>query len=92
MTAGCRSTQEVPASSVNSVNIEEADAHFSQWVDQVRAGTDIVFVRHGVPVARITRLIAPDRKITFGVLKGGLHIDADFDAPLPDDVIASFEC
>jgi hypothetical protein len=27
----------------------------------------------------------------FGALKGKVHMAADFDAPLPDEVIAAFE-
>ena len=41
--------------------------------------------------ARITRLEEPKRRIRFGVLKGKVTIAKDFDAPLPDAVLAGFE-
>jgi prevent-host-death family protein len=76
---------------MNPVNIYEAKTRLSQLVDQAAAGEDVVVSRNGKPLVRITRLAAPERKIRFGVLKGKVKIAADFDAPLPDDVIAGFE-
>jgi antitoxin (DNA-binding transcriptional repressor) of toxin-antitoxin stability system len=55
------------------------------------AGTELIIARGGKPVARLSQLDAPARKIRFGVLKGQLKVVADFDAPLPDEVIAGFE-
>jgi antitoxin (DNA-binding transcriptional repressor) of toxin-antitoxin stability system len=50
-----------------------------------------VVSRNGKPLVRITRLDVPKRRIKFGVLKGKLAIPADFDASLPDEVLAGFE-
>ena len=55
------------------------------------AGVDVVVSRNGKPLVRITRLQAPKRRIKFGLLKGKLNVPADFDAPLPADVLAAFE-
>jgi hypothetical protein len=33
----------------------------------------------------------PRRKLRFGLLKGKVKLSADFDAPLPADVLAQFE-
>ena len=49
---------------------------------------DIVFRR--LPVARLVALQEPKRKIRYGLLAGKFKIPKDFDAPLPDDVLASF--
>jgi len=73
------------------VNINDAKARLSQLVDKAAAGEDIVVSRNGKPLVRITRLEAPKRRITFGLLEGRLMVPADFDAPLPDDVLANFE-
>lgn len=72
------------------VNIYDAKTRLSQLVDQAAAGEDVVVARNGKPLVRITRL-DPKRPIRFGVLKGEVRIAADFDAPLPDDVLARFE-
>jgi hypothetical protein len=33
----------------------------------------------------------PKRRIRYGVLKGQIRVAADFDAPLPEHVLSSFE-
>jgi prevent-host-death family protein len=73
------------------INIYEAKTQLSKLVEQAAAGKDVVIARGGKPVARLTRLDLPKRKLTFGVLKGKVKVSADFDAALPDDVIAQFE-
>ncbi len=75
----------------NTVNIYEAKTQLSRLVDQAAAGEEIIIARGGKPVARLSQLAAPTRKIRFGVLKGQVKIPADFDAPLPENVIADFE-
>jgi prevent-host-death family protein len=72
------------------VNIYEAKTRLSQLVDKAAAGEDVVVGRNGKPLVRITTLQGHKREIRFGVLKGRLKIAADFDAPLPDEVIAAF--
>ncbi|MCK6425498.1 MAG: type II toxin-antitoxin system prevent-host-death family antitoxin [Burkholderiaceae bacterium] len=76
---------------MEAVNIYEAKTRLSQLVDQAAAGEDVIVSRNGKPVARITQLAAPRPKVRFGVLAGKLRIAEDFDAPLPDEVLAGFE-
>lgn len=76
---------------MESVNIYDAKTRLSQLVDRAAAGDDVIVSRNGKPLVRITRLTLPKRRVTFGVLKGRVKIAADFDAPLPDDVLAGFE-
>jgi prevent-host-death family protein len=76
---------------MDSINIYEAKTRLSQLVDKAAAGEDVVVSRNGKPLVRITRLEETKRPIRFGVLKGKVKIAKDFDAPLPDDVLASFE-
>jgi prevent-host-death family protein len=74
------------------VNIYDAKTRFSQLVDKAASGEDVVVCRNGKPIVRITRLEgAQKQRLVFGVLKGKLKIAPDFDAPLPPDVLASFE-
>ena len=73
------------------VNMYEAKTHLSKYVEQAEAGQDVIIARGGKPVARLTRVSPEKRKIRFGVLKGKVHITEDFDAPLPDEVLAGFE-
>lgn len=76
---------------MESINLYEAKTQLSRLVDQAAAGQDVIVSRHGKPVARITRLEPPKRKIRFGVLKGKLIVPDGFDDPLPADVIRAFE-
>lgn len=76
---------------MESVNIYEAKTRLSQLVDKAAAGEDVIVSRSGKPLVRITALAPPKRRIKFGVLKGKIKIAPDFDAPLPDSVLAEFE-
>lgn len=73
------------------VNIYRAKTQLSKLVDQAAAGQDVIIARAGKPVARLTRLEAPARTIRFGGLKGRCKVPDDFDAPLPDEVLATFQ-
>jgi len=77
---------------MKSVNIYDAKTRFSQLVDKAAAGEDVVVSRNGRPIVRITRLLDDEaRRIKFGVLKGKVKVAADFDSPLPADVLADFQ-
>ena len=76
---------------METVNIYEAKTRLSQLVDQAASGHDVVVSRNGKPLVRITQLESPKRRIRFGVLRGKVQIAPDFDAPLPDEIMAGFE-
>ncbi len=76
---------------METVNIYDAKTRLSQLVDKAASGEDVVVSRNGKPLVRITRLAATKRQIKFGVLKGKIKVASDFDAPLPDEVLAGFE-
>lgn len=76
---------------METVNIYEAKTRLSQLVDRAAAGDDVVVSRNGRPLVRITRLSPSKRPIRFGVLEGKIRISPDFDAPLPDPIVAAFE-
>ncbi len=73
------------------VNIYDAKTQLSKLIEEAAAGNDVVIARGGKPVARLTRLDAPKRKLRFGLLKGKIKYSVDFDAPLPSDVLTQFE-
>ena len=76
---------------MEAVNIYEAKTRLSQLVDKAAAGEDVIVSRNGKPLVRITRLVPEKRRITYGLLKGKVRVGADFDAPLPAEVLAGFE-
>lgn len=74
-----------------TVNIHEAKTQLSRLLEEVAGGREIVIARAGRPVARLVPLAAPVRRKQLGLLRGKIRISADFDAPLPEDVLAAFE-
>ncbi len=78
---------------MQTVNIHVAKTHLSRLLDEVAAGAEIVIARAGRPVARLVPLERPSlpARRQLGRLAGQLTVPADFDAPLPDDILDSFE-
>jgi prevent-host-death family protein len=76
---------------MSSINIYDAKTQLSKLVEQAAAGKDVIIARGGKPVARLTSLTPPKLKLRFGLLKGKIKVHRDFDAPLPDKVLAQFE-
>jgi prevent-host-death family protein len=73
------------------VNIYEAKTHFSKLIGTVMNGGEVIIAMAGKPVAKLVPLTQKKPQRKFGVLKGKIKIPEDFDAPLPEDVLASFE-
>jgi len=73
-----------------SVGVHEAKTHLSRLLEHVAGGEEIVITRRGEEVAR---LVPPQRAAPrrFGLDRGRLVVPADFDAPLPADVLDDFE-
>jgi prevent-host-death family protein len=78
---------------MQTVNLHAAKTHFSRLVDAAAAGEEIIIAKAGKPMAKLTPLSpAQDRaRRRLGLLAGRAVIPADFDAPLPDALIDSFE-
>jgi prevent-host-death family protein len=78
---------------MRTVNVHAAKTHFSRLLDEAAAGAEIVIAKSGKPVAKLVPLSPPasGTKRRLGGLAGSAVIPADFDAPLPDSVIESFE-
>jgi len=72
------------------VNVHEAKTHLSELLASVEAGSEVVIARAGRPVARLIAFARPGKR-ALGQDAGLGFIASDFDAPLPDDVLADFE-
>jgi prevent-host-death family protein len=75
---------------MKTVNLHAAKTHLSRLVEEAAAGEDVVIAKNGTPLVRLVPVAVRSRRTGFGSLKGKLHIRADFDAPLPDDVLRAF--
>jgi prevent-host-death family protein len=73
------------------VNVHEAKTHLSRLLERVEGGEEIVIARAGQPVARLVPVTRRAKRV-LGEDKGrDFFIADDFDAPLPDDILAAFE-
>lgn len=71
------------------LNIHEAKTHLSKLIEAVESGDEVVIAKAGKPVAKLVPLTAAPLRSP-GSMKGKFVLPEDFDAPLPDDVLASF--
>ncbi len=76
---------------LKTVNVHEAKTHFSRLLGRVERGEEIVIARAGRPVARLLPMRSPNKERTLGLDKETMVIASDFDAPLPEDLLAEFE-
>jgi antitoxin (DNA-binding transcriptional repressor) of toxin-antitoxin stability system len=71
-----------------SVGVHQAKTHLSQLLEDVAMGEVITITRRGGAVLAPPPSQAPLR---FGIDAGRFVVPEDFDAPLPDELIAEFE-
>ena len=73
-----------------TVNVHEAKTHLSKLLARVEAGEELIIARAGQPIARLIPFACRGTR-ALGLDAGRGFIAADFDAPLPEDVLADFE-
>jgi prevent-host-death family protein len=54
---------------MNAINLADAKAHLSELVDRVKAGESIDITRRGKPVARLTAVAGPRKRIDMAMLQ-----------------------
>ncbi len=70
-------------------NLSEAKAEFSDLIEAVSKGDEVIICRAGVPIAKIARYSGAAVPRHPGALKGKIKIAPDFDV-LPDDLRSAF--
>ncbi|MGH9333584.1 MAG: type II toxin-antitoxin system Phd/YefM family antitoxin [Vicinamibacteria bacterium] len=74
------------------VNIAEAKAQFSKYLRKVEQGETVILARRNRPVAEIRRIAARRRgRRPMGLCAGAFVVPENFDAPLPEELLAAFE-
>jgi prevent-host-death family protein len=72
-----------------TLNIHEAKTHLSKLIERVENGDEVIIAKAGKPVARLVPIAGvPIRRP--GSMKGKFIVPDDFDAPLPDEILATF--
>ncbi|GAB3431600.1 type II toxin-antitoxin system Phd/YefM family antitoxin [Actinophytocola sediminis] len=74
---------------VDEVGVHEAKTNLSALLRRVAAGEEIVISSGGKPVARLVPVQRGPARV-FGRDRGLFTLPADFDAPLPADVLGEF--
>ncbi|MFP4511146.1 MAG: type II toxin-antitoxin system Phd/YefM family antitoxin [Spirochaetaceae bacterium] len=72
------------------VNIHEAKARLSEYLNMLESEREIVLCKRNIPVAVIRPLPTPQRNRAIGLEKGRLHVPETFFEPLPDDMLALY--
>ena len=73
-----------------SVGVHEAKTHLSRLLEDVMAGEEVVITRRGEEIASLV----PVRRTAvrqLGVDRSRFIVPDDFDAPLPESMLAEFE-
>ncbi len=77
---------------MNSISIHDIQRDPNTFLDRVQAGESFVVVRGGQPLAEVRPLPAsPVQERQFGLCAGQFTVPADFDQPLPEEVLKEFE-
>lgn len=73
------------------VNVHKAKTQFSRLLLRISQGEEVIIARDGKPVARLVPFAAQPARRVAGSARGQIWIAPDFDAPLPDELLAAFE-
>ena len=76
---------------VRTVNVHKAKTHLSRLLESVDRGEELIIARAGKPVARLVPVKKSVGRRVFGRDRGKFTVPDDFDAPLPDAILAAFE-
>ncbi|QEH31784.1 Phd_YefM [Aquisphaera giovannonii] len=77
---------------MSTVTLQELQRDPAALLARVEAGERIVVSREGRAVAELRPIVpAPREPRPIGLAAGEFAVPADFDAPLPEDVLRTFE-
>ena len=73
------------------VTVSAAKTQLSQLINRAIAGEEVINTRHGRPVAKLVGAETMSAARKLGLMHGRIRIGEDFDAPLPEALLRSFE-
>jgi len=76
---------------ITTVNVHEAKTQLSQLLLRITLGEEVVIAKASKPVARLVPYAAPPVRRAAGSAQGQVWMAPDFDAPLPDELLAEFD-
>lgn len=75
---------------MTTVGVHETKTNLSKLLRRVSAGEEIVITRNGEPLAKLVPVERGGRRV-LGIDDGRFEVPADFDAPLPGEILDAFE-
>lgn len=77
---------------METVNIHQAKTNLSRLLSRVENGEEIVISNRGIPIAKLIPFrTSLNRRSSLGQDRGKFVVPDDFNAPLPDEILAAFE-
>lgn len=77
---------------MKTVNIHQAETNLSELLSRVELGEEIIISNRGIPIAKLIPFqTSPDRRSSLGQDRGKFVVPDDFNAPLPEDMLVTFE-
>lgn len=76
---------------MTEVNVHQAKTQLSRLLHRVEAGEEVIIARAGKPIARLVPVQAGSTDRPLGNDAGLVRVAPDFDAPLPEELLADFE-
>lgn len=75
-----------------TVTIDEIQKNLTSYLHQVAAGESIIIIEAGKPIAEIKPVSPTSRQMrAYGLCAGEFIVPDDFDTPLPEDILNSFD-
>lgn len=76
---------------MEAVNVHEAKTHLSRLLERAMEGEEVVIMRAGRQLVRLTPVEQAPIRRKLGTAKGDFVVPDDFDAPLPEEILKEFE-
>jgi antitoxin (DNA-binding transcriptional repressor) of toxin-antitoxin stability system len=77
---------------MSTISVQDLERDLAAFLRRVQAGESFLVVRGGQPLAEVRPVPAPaTAPRPFGLCAGQFSVPADFDQPLPEDVLKEFE-
>jgi antitoxin (DNA-binding transcriptional repressor) of toxin-antitoxin stability system len=75
-----------------AISVSDIEQNLAAYLSRVEAGEIVLILRDGEPVAELrpvaTEAVQPR---PYGLAAGDFAVPDDFDVPLPDDILVTFE-
>jgi prevent-host-death family protein len=77
---------------METINVHQAKTNLSRLLSRVELGEEIIISNRGIPIAKLVPFRpSSNRRDSLGLDRGRFTVPEDFNAPLPEEILAAFE-